>query len=268
MLIKATSEKKELVQKLSKALCTEAVYLRAPSFGYQIGPYLVTKTGDIEVPDEEANMDILRELVAGGMIDDSFDTSEAAVIITVPTKEHTVGSLMNLLHTFCSREKLLNRCVGCSHTFLMNKKFVKALDDQVPADLPEFFERLEAAGGPAINRGFFIKKDKIEVSFPYTEEPDIVNAYATLVGMINQMALTQKRVSKAIVKTENEKYTFRVWLMHLGMKGEEYKTCRKVLLKNLPGNAAFRTSDQADAAKEKFKAKREAAKEQEAYIPL
>ena len=44
------------------------------------------------------------------------------------------------------------------------------------------------------------------------------------------------------------------------MKGSDYKTTRAILLKNLSGHIAFRTQEQIDAAKEKAKAKRAAAK--------
>ena len=59
-------------------------------------------------------------------------------------------------------------------------------------------------------------------------------------------------------KDTNEKYTFRVWLMRLGMMGDEYKVARKILLKNLKGHTAFRTKSQAEVAKEKLKLQREA----------
>ena len=43
-------------------------------------------------------------------------------------------------------------------------------------------------------------------------------------------------------ETDNEKYAFRCFLLRLGFIGSEYKEARKILLKNLSGNAAFRTA--------------------------
>ena len=40
--------------------------------------------------------------------------------------------------------------------------------------------------------------------------------------------------------TDNDKYTFRCFLLRLGFIGNDYKATRKVLLKNLTGNSAFR----------------------------
>ena len=42
------------------------------------------------------------------------------------------------------------------------------------------------------------------------------------------------------------------------MNGDAYKTTRKVLMENLSGHAAFRTPEEAEKAKAKNKAKREA----------
>lgn len=43
-----------------------------------------------------------------------------------------------------------------------------------------------------------------------------------------------------VVETGNDKYAFRCFLLRLGFIGDEYKIARKVLLKNLTGNSAFR----------------------------
>lgn len=39
---------------------------------------------------------------------------------------------------------------------------------------------------------------------------------------------------------DNEKYAFRCFLLRLGFIGEEYKEARKILLKNLTGNGAWK----------------------------
>ena len=59
----------------------------------------------------------------------------------------------------------------------------------------------------------------------------------------------QRRASRAKTNPENEKYTFRTWLLRLGMIGDEFKTARQHLLKNLEGNIAWRDPAQAEAQK-------------------
>ena len=41
-------------------------------------------------------------------------------------------------------------------------------------------------------------------------------------------------------KTENPAFTFRTFLLRLGLVGEEYKNVRMHLLKDLPGDPAWR----------------------------
>ena len=76
--------------------------------------------------------------------------------------------------------------------------------------------------------------------FPATPTPDEMNAYDTFICKLCEMARNQKRVSAAEKHTDNEKYAFRCFLLRLGFIGAEYKTARKILLKNLSGSSAFR----------------------------
>ena len=57
---------------------------------------------------------------------------------------------------------------------------------------------------------------------------------------ISFMALKASAASPRRQQTDNPAYTFRCWLLRLGMNGEEFKTARTHLLKYLPGNAAWR----------------------------
>ena len=55
----------------------------------------------------------------------------------------------------------------------------------------------------------------------------------------------------------NEKYTFRTWLLRLGLNGDEFKTARLHLLKHLDGCIAWKDPAQAEAQKERLRMKRE-----------
>ena len=55
------------------------------------------------------------------------------------------------------------------------------------------------------------------------------------------MARDAKRVSSKPTETDNDKYAFRCFLLRLGFIGKEYKSVRKILLRNLTGNSAFRS---------------------------
>ena len=82
------------------------------------------------------------------------------------------------------------------------------------------------------------------VSFPWfhkTLDPDSTQAYIHFITSLCAMAKEAKRVTATEKPTNNEKYAFRCFLLRLGFIGNEYKTYRKVLLKNLTGSAAFKS---------------------------
>jgi hypothetical protein len=55
-----------------------------------------------------------------------------------------------------------------------------------------------------------------------------------------QHAKATKRAKFEKLATENPKYTFRCWLLRLGLIGDEFKTARLHLLANLEGDTAWR----------------------------
>ena len=83
-----------------------------------------------------------------------------------------------------------------------------------------------------------------------------MKSYIQLCLAISHQALVQRGASRAKTQPENEKYTFRTWLLRLGMIGDEFKTARQHLLKNLEGNIAWRDSAQVEAQKARLTAKR------------
>jgi len=67
------------------------------------------------------------------------------------------------------------------------------------------------------------------------------------------LAITAQALSQKTTQSDNEKYTFRTWLLRLGMIGEEFATARKFLLRNLEGNGAWRRPEQAIAQRERLR---------------
>jgi len=84
-----------------------------------------------------------------------------------------------------------------------------------------------------------------------------LKAYIQFCMAITAQAHNQRSASPIKTVSENEKYTFRVWLLRLGMIGDEFKTARKHLLDNLEGNIAWKSPEQAEAQKERLRKKRE-----------
>lgn len=84
-----------------------------------------------------------------------------------------------------------------------------------------------------------------------------LKAYIQFCMAITAQAYNQRSASPTKTVSENEKYTFRVWLLRLGLIGDDFKTARKHLLDHLEGNIAWKSPGQAEAQKERLRKKRE-----------
>ena len=76
--------------------------------------------------------------------------------------------------------------------------------------------------------------------FPWTKESGEGIAYSTFIDLLTKHLKEQKRVNASKTQTDNPKFAMRVFLIRLGMVGNEYKAARKILLRNLEGSSAFR----------------------------
>ena len=121
----------------------------------------------------------------------------------------------------------------------------------------------------ALNLHSVFSKGTIEFRlFNSTLHAGKVKAYIQLCLAISHQALEQKRAQPTQTHSSNEKYTFRTWLLRLGMIGDEFKTARLHLLNHLEGNIAWRDPAQAQAQKERLAAQRTAESEPvEEYDP-
>ena len=88
----------------------------------------------------------------------------------------------------------------------------------------------------------FIKEEDEMVTFPWFKDltPEEVQTYTKFISALCKMSVTQKRVTAKAKEVENEKYSFRCFLLRLGFIGDEFKADRKILLSKLDGSAAFK----------------------------
>ena len=89
-----------------------------------------------------------------------------------------------------------------------------------------------------------IKETAEKLCFPWFTLHDgvtgEVDAYTKLITAMVEMAKKQKRVVATERPLENAKFTMRIFLIRLGFIGDEYKTVRKILLRNLTGDSSWR----------------------------
>ena len=181
--------------------------------------------------------------------------------ISLPMAGHTAQSIRNFLNLMYSRGPLLNKAMGTN--FTVSQGLLDALEQATPHTVSEMLDELEEyrlRAGTTGMTGIQITVEKISMSFvgPLTQEK--VSAYTELCSAMNRMAVTQKRIQAKTVNDANEKYALRIWLIRLGLNGDEHKTIRRLLMQNLTGHAAFRTEEDAEKFRVKEKAKRDALK--------
>lgn len=78
-------------------------------------------------------------------------------------------------------------------------------------------------------------------------------AYVNLCLAISAQAIAQRSTVMRKTQSENELFTFRVWLVRLGLNGAEFKNTRDHLLANLEGDRAWRYDKDSYAANKKKK---------------
>lgn len=71
---------------------------------------------------------------------------------------------------------------------------------------------------------------------------------------MSAQAITQRSAVMRKTQSDNELYTFRVWLVRLGLNGDEFKNTRDHLLANLEGDRAWRYEKESYERNQKKKA--------------
>ena len=237
--------RKTLVNKIAELKGEKLRYTGVPRCAYEGGGLTVLKDGTLEA-DENADQALIATLLDEGLIlpgteneplEDDTGTVEtenteepSGLTLSFPRAGHTEASLQSLLNMMRTYGPLLSKATGGDF------------------------------GGPDGMTGIRIEEDKITFTgFPDTVDADEIRAYTQLACAMNRYAKeSMVRMRKLI--TESEKYTFRNWLLRMGMGTAEYKSDRRILMKNLSGHSAFRNKAEEEKWKASMKAKRDATR--------
>ena len=201
----------------------------------------------------------LQELIRTLRKAGAFANSSCGIHIHVGAERFTPKTLRNLVNVFYSKEDLIYRALHidlsrerryCRKT---NAQFLEELNKKRPTTMAKFADLwyMEAPYGRnmhynssryhGLNLHATFTKGTVEFRlFNGTLQAGEIKAYIQFCLAMTHQALTQKKASARKTETDNEKYAFRCWMLRLGLIGDEFKTCRHHLLKNLTGNAAWR----------------------------
>ena len=87
------------------------------------------------------------------------------------------------------------------------------------------------------------------ISFPWFKLIGIsgeAEAYGQFITALCQMATEQKRVLDKPYDGDNDRFTMRIFMVRLGMKGAQFALARKLMMKHLDGNSGWRYADSAN----------------------
>ena len=216
------ARRKELVKAIANAPGAKAKYMGMLTAAYEIDYFTVTKDRTLLFDDRADSEEVERVLEAvaaagfeceaqEGYGEESEEPSETAtqadtdaLTVELPRSFFTETALDNLKRIVESKAALIKKAVGA---------------DALPIEVTDE-----------------------KVSFPWFTEidTDAVRAYTNFISKLSEMAKNATRVTATEKAVDNEKYAFRCFLLRLGFIGADYKTDRKILLKNLTGSSAFR----------------------------
>ena len=217
------SDRKQLVAAIAQHTGEKPKYLGAPGFAYQVGGFTISADGKVAIEDNSAATELIRFLKEKGfqvedplaeciadedeaVTEETSDAEESGICISMPRSIFTDSTLENLKAIVAAKGNLIKKALGT---------------EELPIEVTD-----------------------TKVSFPWlvgTPTPEELKSYDTFICKLCEMARNQKRVSTKEKEVDNEKYAFRCFLLRLGFIGAEFKTERKILLRNLTGSSAFRS---------------------------
>ena len=211
-----SKQRPKLAQEIGRILGTVPHYERVPSCAYDIAGYRLDKEGVLHIPEGvavEMVEHLIRQLRECGFQDDAEFTEEVPMqqdmlTIAVPKEILTDTALENL------QKIIANKQILFQHAFRTDSTEIEITDEKINFTW-----------------------------FPYIVDGDDIAAYTQFISRLCDMARDAKRVSSKPTETDNDKYAFCCFLLRLGFIGKEYKTARKILLRNLTGNSAFRCGE-------------------------
>lgn len=205
-------DRKKLAQYIADYLEVRLEYKGAPTFEYQAGYCTISKDSTLTF-DDSADADEVEGLLQGIALEAGFSPEvdeSPSLTITVGLAEDDTETFDKVQDIVTAKQTLLKHALG------IDRPIVERTEEGIG------FLWLHAGASPDENL-----------------------AFSQLASAIVIMAKNQQRVVAKERPVENEKYAFRCFLLRLGFIGDEFKTSRKILLKNFEGSSAYKTVKEA-----------------------
>ena len=230
-------DRKPLVKAISEFTGADAIYMRTPTYAYRIDYFTVTREGNLEFDDRADSKEIeglIEFLAERGFIAANANTSD-----TEPTET--------------ASEEVPVSTDRAEHSEPVGLTVKVPLESTAVGNLTKLLD----AKGSLIRKALAVENLQIEVTdstvkFPWFANcgADECKAYTHFISALCELAANAKRVTAKEKEIDNDKYAFRCFLLRLGFIGSEYKSERKILLRNLTGSSAFRNGGSANEVAE------------------
>ena len=209
---------------------------------------------------EYSEMEKLQQVVRALRQAGAVVNSSCGVHVHVDAANHTPQSLKNALTIMYSKEDILFKALKVNENRVQRwcQKVREPMLEKIrkmPTDLTMEQLKQQWYGGTdesrmhyswtryyALNLHSVFYRGTLEWRcFESTLHAGKVRANITLALAISAQAINQKKtVMRKTEISENPAFTFRTFLLRLGLIGTEYKNVRAHLLENLPGDKAWR----------------------------
>ena len=212
------TERKKLAQAIGMIVGATPEYQFMPTCAYKIGQHTLDKDGTLHFTEthcySDGAMELLKELEAQGFEVESIGEERNEMTVTMPLDFFDKTVFANLDRILENKGTLIKHALGTD------------------------------------SLAYNIEKETAEFPWFTVETEHDADAYSQFISALCDMAKNQKRINNKPDTSDNEKYTFRCFLLRLGFIGTEFKTVRKVLLRKLSGSSAFRNGGANDAVSE------------------
>lgn len=206
------------------------------------------------------DIETVQELVRKLRVAGAYANASCGIHIHVDAANHNARTLRNLVNLMASKEDLVYKAleVDAGRMARFCKKVDSGLVEDINRAKPQTLEVLRTLwykpyGGDGsyqhyhtsryhgLNLHSVFSKGTVEFRlFNSTTHAGKIKAYIQFCLAVSHQAIAQKGASARRTATTNAKFTFRTWLLRLGLIGDEFKTARLHLLAKLEGNSAWR----------------------------
>lgn len=192
--------RKQLVTAIAGFTNCKAEYQYTPTYAYKIGPYIVTKDGELVYQDEDVQP-LLATLAKQG-----FNPKDDKVSLKLSYNRESFdeSDLNHLKQLIWAKGNLIKEALAI---------------DSLPLEVTD---------------------EKVSLDWFKDIKPEEAQAYQLFANHLVDYAKKRTRVITQPREYKNPRYAFRCFLLQLGFIGPEYKEARKILLSKLHGSCAFR----------------------------